>query len=122
MRPLSLVTTLCLLSVFEGAFAQAIVHASAKTDAQGKAKTTSIESASAVTWSALTPAKVPGPRSYVAMAYDAASTKIVLFGGYNGTAYLNETWLFDGNTWSRVRTPVAPPARANAQMIYDVAT
>jgi len=33
--------------------------------------------------------------------------------------YLNDTWTFDGTSWSRVQTPLSPPARAASQMAYD---
>ena len=69
-------------------------------------------------WSQLFPAISPTARSYLAMTYDAASHKVVMFGGYDG-GYLNDTWTFDGTTWTRVNTPTAPPGRANAQMAYD---
>ncbi len=56
------------------------------------------------------------------MAYDTVSKKVVMFGGYNGYSYLNGTWLFDGVNWTKVKTPVAHPRRANAQMAYDIVT
>ena len=52
------------------------------------------------------------------MAYDPISRKVVLFGGYDYNAYLNETWVFDG-TWKKVNTPVAPSGRAAANMAFD---
>jgi hypothetical protein len=33
------------------------------------------------------------------MAYDAARSRLVLFGGYNGTENLNDTWEWDGTQW-----------------------
>src|SRR6266487_5517423 len=53
------------------------------------------------------------------MTYDPTGAKVVMFGGFDRTGYLNDTWTFDGITWSRVATPVAPPRRAAAQMAYD---
>jgi hypothetical protein len=74
--------------------------------------------APSVTWRQLAPTNTPPPRGYMAMIYDGASHKTVMFGGYAGS-YLNDTWTFDGTTWSRVNTPVAPPGRSSAQMAYD---
>src|SRR5207248_770118 len=39
-----------------------------------------------------------------------------------GTTYLNDTWSFDGTTWTQITTQPAPPARAAAQMTYDSVT
>ncbi len=78
--------------------------------------------AGASTWEQLIPATKPQARSYLAMTYNHASRKIVLFGGFNGATYLNDTWTFDGTTWTEVTPPTAPPPRANAQMAYDLRT
>jgi hypothetical protein len=45
--------------------------------------------------------------------------KCSFLGGFGGTDYLNDTWTFDGTTWSRIDTPIAPSARVNMQMAYD---
>src|SRR2546423_15199403 len=81
-----------------------------------------VATAHASSWILLSPPTFPTARSYVAMTYDTASQKTVLFGGYNGTGYLNDTWTFDGTAWTKVKTPTAPPARANPQMAYDIPT
>ena len=56
------------------------------------------------------------------MTYDPASGKVIMFGGDNGTTYLNDTWSFDGTTWTQIATQSAPPARTAAQMTYDSVT
>ena len=56
------------------------------------------------------------------MTYDPASGKVIMFGGFDGTGYLNDTWTFDGTSWSRVQTALSPPARAASQMAYDAIT
>lgn len=60
------------------------------------------------------------------MAYDAATGTIVLFGGSSGLfgggcCDLNDTWIWDGNTWTQVFPPVSPPARRfdTPGMAYD---
>ena len=45
-----------------------------------------------------------------------------MFGGFDGNGYLNDTWEFDGITWTQVATNTPPPARAAAQMAYDSVT
>ena len=42
-----------------------------------------------------------------------------LFGGFNGTAALNETWTWDGATWTQLSPTTSPSARAGASMAYD---
>ena len=77
---------------------------------------------SSTSWIQVFPATSPTPRSYLAMIYDEASQKVILFGGYDGTKHLNDTWIFDGVTWTKVNTHMAPPARSAAQMAYDRVT
>jgi hypothetical protein len=71
-----------------------------------------------VNWTKLSPVASPPGRAYPAMAYDAVSRKVILFGGFGGV-YLNDTWTFDGATWTKVDTPVAPPVRTNGTMAFD---
>jgi len=83
------------------------------------------------TWMNKTPqSPQPNPPqdSDYAMAYDAAHQRVVLYGGlhFNGSAYvgLNETWLWDGSTWSRV-SPAHDPSNGRSlyahEMAYDAA-
>jgi hypothetical protein len=73
-------------------------------------------------WVQLSPATSPPARSYLAMTYDAASGKVIVFGGFDGNGYLNDTWTFDGVNWTLIATDTPPPARAAAQMAYDGVT
>jgi uncharacterized protein YjbI with pentapeptide repeats len=78
----------------------------------------------APTWSSLgAPSVTPGGRSDAGFAYDAARGQTVLFGGFCGSAWqpCNETWIFDGTTWTHIATDPAhtPPARAWMTMAYD---
>jgi N-acetylneuraminic acid mutarotase len=41
---------------------------------------------------------------------------LVLFSGQNAQSFFDDTWTFDGGTWSKVSTPVSPPARVDANM------
>jgi hypothetical protein len=70
-------------------------------------------------WVQLLPPVSPSPRGYFAMAYDADSDRIILFGGFDGTKHLRDTWAFDGTTWKRLFPNHPPTARAAAQMAYD---
>jgi hypothetical protein len=79
-------------------------------------------------WTQLSPATSPPPRQGQGMAWDGAAGNIVLFGGNEGYIsdgpYLNDTWTWDGTTWTQQFPPVSPPARRfdNASMTYDAAT
>ncbi|MCA1693612.1 MAG: hypothetical protein LC749_02170, partial [Actinobacteria bacterium] len=63
------------------------------------------------------------------MAFDAASGKVVMFGGYYHPplpayrnapdVYFDDTWTWDGVTWTQVHPPKSPPARFNAAMAPD---
>lgn len=74
-----------------------------------------------VDWNALSPAAVPQGRSGHAMAYDLVNDRIVLFGGnISGQGFQNDTWLYDGNTWTQVFPNNSPPPRAGHPMAYDI--
>lgn len=62
-------------------------------------------------WVQLTPTTAPSPRAGHSMAYDSARDRVVLFGGWDGTAANDETWEFDGATWSQQQPLFAPPPR-----------
>ena len=53
----------------------------------------------------------PDGRQGAAMAYDTASGNALLFGGYNGTGYMNDTWSFNSSTgkWTKLAPTVSPP-------------
>jgi hypothetical protein len=78
-------------------------------------------SAELTEWVQLTPAASPTPRAGMAMAYDAVSGKIVLFGGVGASQYFGDTWAFDGVTWTQLTPALSPPARAAAGMTFDAA-
>jgi hypothetical protein len=56
------------------------------------------------------------------MAYDAAHQQIVLFGGFGASGHLNETWTYDGTTWTLRNPTTSPPVRAAGRMAFDVPT
>src|SRR5438128_2015898 len=62
----------------------------------------------------------PPYRDGAAVAYDAAHSQVVLFGGSNGTV-LADTWMWDGADWTQ-RTPAHTPSkRVRAGMATDSA-
>jgi len=73
-------------------------------------------------WIELDPATSPPPRLAAAIAYDPATSMVVLFGGTGADSYLDDTWTWDGTDWSQVTTATSPPSRAGALLAYDEAT
>jgi N-acetylneuraminic acid mutarotase len=77
------------------------------------------------TWTDLSPpGDVPPARHDHAMAYDAGSGKVILFGGTAASTAqeLNDTWAYDPttNTWSDLKPAGAvPDPRIGHSMVYD---
>jgi cysteine-rich repeat protein len=65
----------------------------------------------------------PGPRASPAIAYDVRRRRVVLFGGSaaTGPATRQDTWEWDGSSWSPMEPLTTPPPRLYAAMTYDVA-
>jgi hypothetical protein len=79
------------------------------------------------TWRRERPTVSPPARSELSMAYDAATKSVVLFGGSSprGMAepkLYNDTWTWDGRTWTEQKPTLSPPARSQAAMAYDAVT
>ncbi|HET9304409.1 MAG TPA: kelch repeat-containing protein [Candidatus Sulfotelmatobacter sp.] len=70
-------------------------------------------------WKVLPLTNHPSARINMAMAYDAAGKNIVLFGGDDGTSYLNDTWILNGSGWVQLHPPVSPSVRTASAMGFD---
>jgi hypothetical protein len=78
-------------------------------------------------WTQLTPAASPPPLQGASLAYDATTETVVLFGG--GLTHIgesgsdsNQTWTWDGVTWTQQFPSVSPSARswnATNGMVFD---
>ncbi|MGH9057409.1 MAG: kelch repeat-containing protein, partial [Acidimicrobiales bacterium] len=74
-------------------------------------------------WSAVSPPVSPPALAYASAAYDSDNNTVVVFGGQEpGGALSNDTWVWNGSTWtdspgSRQFSP--PPARQMASMAFD---
>ena len=68
----------------------------------------------------------PYPRFWESMAYDAQLGETVMFGGDhlepNLLGPINDTWLWDGTTWTRDWTAAVPIYRAGQAMAYESGT
>jgi len=74
------------------------------------------------TWTQQFPASAPSPRSGASMAYDAGLGAIVLFGGAGDGMWedsLNDTWAWNGTTWTQIQPATVPPNRYSFGMDYD---
>lgn len=72
-------------------------------------------------WAQVLPATSPPYREGHAMAYDAARQRIVLFGGWNGSSALADTWEWTGSGWVAKFTLTYPSARTSSALAYDAA-
>jgi hypothetical protein len=72
-------------------------------------------------WTKQSPTNSPSARYDAAMAYDAAHSQVVLFGGVNNGG-LNDTWTWDGTNWTKQSPTNSPSARYNPAMAYDAAS
>jgi|GEM_PF-1724420 hypothetical protein len=61
----------------------------------------------------------PSGRWNSSMAFDIVRQQIILFGGYKDTDSFNETWLFDGLTWSKLVTENQPSVRTGQMFFFD---
>jgi Galactose oxidase, central domain len=67
-------------------------------------------------WAASVP---PAAREGAAFAFDGKDRYDVLFGGWNGSAYLGDTWEFATNQWVQLSPAVSPSPRTGATLAYD---
>ena|GEM_PF-1257501 len=74
------------------------------------------------TWTQRSPASGPSPRYSLALDYDSARARTVLFGGFDGASYLGDTWEWDGaaGTWTQ-RATTGPSGRYAHGQVYDSA-
>ena len=66
-------------------------------------------------WTQVATSTAPSPRTGSSLAYDARRGVTVLFGGDSLSPYSvmhNDTWEYNGSTWTRILTPFAPSPRA----------
>jgi hypothetical protein len=62
----------------------------------------------------------PDRRNSVAMAYDRARARIIMFGGVgDGNAVYGDTWEWDGSAWQKPAVMGGPQGRYRAAMAYD---
>ncbi|EQD35790.1 kelch domain-containing protein 4 isoform, partial [mine drainage metagenome] len=62
------------------------------------------------TWNQLAPTTSPSVRYQSAMAYYPITKELIMFGGYNGINYLNDTWSWNGNIWNQLLAQTIHPS------------
>ncbi len=60
----------------------------------------------------------PSPRVAFSMAYDSASRKTIIFGGFDGSTYQADTWEWIDQIWTQV-AEIGPSLRNLHRMVYD---
>ncbi len=72
-------------------------------------------------WENRNPSPRPSARFAQAMAYDAHSDRVILFGGWTGAEQSLETWAYNynTNTWTNITTGPSPSAGVFVAMVYD---
>jgi hypothetical protein len=69
------------------------------------------------TWTAAnSPAGGPPGRFDHAMAWDATSHRVILFGGHDGQQSLGDTWAWDGESWTELEPFSSPGPRSGHAM------
>jgi len=74
-------------------------------------------------WFSKSPATSPPARQACGMAFDSKHGLVVLFGGYNDSDFLGDTWTYDlgTNVWKRMNPQTSPSARGHFVLAYDSA-
>lgn len=77
-------------------------------------------------WMQRFPETTPPARSVHGMTYDTARSRVVMFGGRVAAAdkkldptYLNDTWVYSNENWTRIESAENPSARQHVAMAYD---
>ncbi len=73
-------------------------------------------------WLELHPATAPSERFGALMAYDATRRQVVLFGGSGPAGHglpFDDTWTWDGSTWTPQHPAHKPPGWTARAMVYD---
>lgn len=75
-------------------------------------------------WVPLSPTTPPGARAGAGMASDPSTNSLLLFGGVGGPSgftLFNDTWRFDGTTWTQLFPATSPTAKFYTDLVHDSA-
>lgn len=74
-------------------------------------------------WHPMAPLSSPPPRAFASMVFDPSRGETLLFSGGRLVAPFGayqDTWTFDGSTWTQLAPAVSPPARPGGELVYDL--
>ena len=91
-------------------------------DATGPTSSTLAWDRTLQVWFQLTQPVTPTARvGHATTTASGQSAGIYLFGGLSGSAYRDDTWYFDGSTWTNISVGAAPPPRLGAGLAAEPA-
>ena len=70
-------------------------------------------------WARVTPPRSPKGREQHWNHLNPVRERYVMFGGFGVDGLLNDTWEWDGVTWTERTPAISPPPRFGTQMAYD---
>lgn len=77
-------------------------------------------------WLQRFPATIPPARAVHSMVWDSTRNRVVMFGGRQSpadieepTTFLNDTWVYQNGNWTKIESTQNPPVRQFAAMAYD---
>lgn len=74
-------------------------------------------------WQQVFPLASANARAFYSMAFDDRRGKVVMYGTQSGATVGslggNQTWEYDGTTWTQIVTPFTPPGLEAPAMVYD---
>ena len=56
------------------------------------------------------------------LVFQHDTSRVIRFGGWNGTRRISETWVLSGNSWSKLSLKTNPNPRNHASMVYNPVT
>jgi len=79
-----------------------------------------------IRWTQKTVTSAPASREETAMAFDGTQRRMLLFGGFNcippapcTSQFFNDTWAWDGTSWSQLAPAAPPSARMRQTLAFD---
>src|SRR5262245_30897251 len=75
-----------------------------------------LAAAQTIGWTNLQPSASPPTRALEGLAFEPATTFVVMFGGSGASGLLGDTWTFVGNTWLQQAPVTSPSPRTNMHM------
>jgi hypothetical protein len=72
-------------------------------------------------WQRVFPTTSPTARAFYSMAYDERRGQVVMYGVQSGSTVAggNQTWLYNGTTWTQATPATVPPGLETPAMAYD---